>query len=391
MRAFLVGLFTILLVLSVFSVLAQEANTNNTEGGEPLGVITLTEAEEIPENETGGIGPDKPFLWGIDKAIERIQLLLTFNKAAKARLGLAHARERLLEVRQMINAKKLEAAEKAKEEHGLALGRVRARLKEIEVADSEDELEEKLEIENEIEEHESDIEKIETEIEIKIKGNLTADQQEAVDNLIAAFKDKAAELGIEIEVEEGKTKDKIKVVKGKSDEEVEKIIAKAREKYAEATERRAEMAIIRLEKVINKTEERIANLEEKGINVTGLQEKLEIAKELLERAKELLEAEDYEGVLETINEAIKLSIGAAEGKPFDEVGRERARVVIAKVITRLQERRVEGKNVSMAIESLTAVREKLANVTAWKEESISALRAKITEKLAKEAGTEAEE
>lgn len=373
MKAFLVGLaglLTILVVFSVFSVMAQETN-----GGE---ITPAEEGEEIPASETGGIGPDKPFLWGLDRALERISLLLTFNKAAKARLGLAHARERLLEVRQMINAKRMEAAEKAKEEHGKALGRVKAMLGGITAVDPEDELKEKLELENEIEEHEDDIEKIETEIEIKIKGKLTAGQQEVVDNLVAAFKDKAAELGIEIEVEEGNTKTKIKAIKEKTDEEIKEIIAKAREKYAEATKRRAEKSIERLELIVEKIEMRITKLKEEEIDVTGLEEKLTIAKELLERAKELQEAEDYEGVQETVKEATTLSKGAGAGKPFDEAGRERARAVIANVITRLQER-----NVSKAIESLTAVREKLANIATWKEEAISSLKAKIAAKLAK--------
>ncbi len=391
MKAFLTCLLTILLVLSVFGVAAreiEETNGEDLENGEGPLIIAPQDGEEIPETETGGVGPDSPFLWGLDRAIERIHLALTFNKAAKAKLGLAHARERLLEVRQMINAKRLEAAEKAKEQHGKALGRVKAMLGRIEAADPEEELEEQLEIENEIEEHEEDIEKIETEIEIKIKGELTTDQQEAVDNLIEAFKDKVAELEIEIEVEEGKTKTKIKTVTGKSDEEVDEIVARARERYAELRRTRAEEAVERLERIVNKTEERIAAMKEKEINVTGLEEKHDIAKELLERAKELLEAEDYEGVQETLREAIRLSKGVGAGKPFDEAGRERARAVIARVITRLQERRVEQKNVSKAIESLTAVREKLANITAWKEEAISSLRARISAKLAKEAETE---
>lgn len=385
MKTFLVGLFTILLVLSVFSVVAQEVEETNgedLENGEGPLIIAPQDGEEIPESETGGVGPDSPFLWGLDRAIERIQLLLTFNKAAKAKLGLAHARERLLEVRHMINAKRLEAAEKAKEEHIRCLARVRARLGEITAVDPEEELEEQLEIENEIEEHENDIEKIEAEIEIKIKGNLTADQQEAVDALIEALKGKAAELGIEVEVKKGKTRARIKTVTGKTDEEIDDIIEKAKERYAEARERRAEEAVERLERIVEKTEERVALLEEKGVNVTGLEEKLEIAKELLERAKELLEAEDYEGVQETLREAVVLSKGVGAGKPFDEAGRERARAVILRVISRLQERKVEEKNVSKAIESLTAVREKLANVTAWKEEAISSLRARISTKLA---------
>jgi len=76
-----------------------------------LPVVFAQEKSEDP-----GITPDS-FLWGLDKASERIDLLLTFDKSEKAKKGLAHAHERLSEVKAMIEENKLEAAEKAKESH----------------------------------------------------------------------------------------------------------------------------------------------------------------------------------------------------------------------------------------------------------------------------------
>ncbi|MEK6949821.1 MAG: DUF5667 domain-containing protein, partial [Nanoarchaeota archaeon] len=47
--------------------------------------------------QDAGITPDS-FLWGLDKALDQLALLLTFDEGEKAKKGLEIARERLLEV-----------------------------------------------------------------------------------------------------------------------------------------------------------------------------------------------------------------------------------------------------------------------------------------------------
>src|SRR3989338_8422675 len=74
--------------------------------------------------EEPGVTPDS-FFWGLDNAIDQLTLLLTFDKAEKARKGLEIARERLLEVKQMIEENKAEAAQKAEEAHGKQLLKVK--------------------------------------------------------------------------------------------------------------------------------------------------------------------------------------------------------------------------------------------------------------------------
>ena len=193
-----------------------EDTTRTTLLEETTTTAIETTTTTIPEpSEDPGVTPDS-FLWGLDRAIERISLLLTFDKSAKAKKGLAHARERLLEVKAMIEQKKLDAAEKAKEEHGRALGRVKDKIKEIKDEDPEDEIEDELDVEDGVEEHESEIEELETEIEAKIKGNLTAEQKALVDQLIESFKGEVGKLKIEIKNEQEKTKIKIKVVQTKN-------------------------------------------------------------------------------------------------------------------------------------------------------------------------------
>ena len=39
--------------------------------------------------DDAGVTPDNGFLWGLERALERLDLALTFNKADKARKGLA--------------------------------------------------------------------------------------------------------------------------------------------------------------------------------------------------------------------------------------------------------------------------------------------------------------
>lgn len=68
-------------------------------------------------NETDpGITPDSPF-YGLDRAIERIQLALTQNKAERARMGLRFANERLQEVKAMIQEKRHELADKVEDDY----------------------------------------------------------------------------------------------------------------------------------------------------------------------------------------------------------------------------------------------------------------------------------
>ncbi len=84
-------------------------------------VLPLALAQQ-PEDP--GITPDS-FLWGLDNAIDQLTLLLTFDQAEKARKGLEIARERLLEVKQMIKENKADAAKKAEEAHGKHLLKVK--------------------------------------------------------------------------------------------------------------------------------------------------------------------------------------------------------------------------------------------------------------------------
>ena len=171
-----------------------------------LGSITTHVTISGGEVEAG-ITPDSP-LWGLDRAIERISLALTLGKAAKAKKGLAYAKERLMEVQTMIADKKLEAAQEAQEMHDDIME---------DVNEDVGELSDVGELEQAINEHRTLVQNI-GNIKLKTKG-LTAEQQSQLGAMIASMESATVKAQISIKTKKNETKMKIKAVKGLSDEE----------------------------------------------------------------------------------------------------------------------------------------------------------------------------
>ncbi len=174
-----------------------------------------------------GVTPDS-FLWGLDKALEQISLLLSLSPNAKATKGLKHANERLAEIKLMIEENKLDAAEKAEESHGKTLAGVQENIEEIEDDNSTEEMKEVIKIEKELHDHDEEINQVfgELKIKIKIEGDITQAQQDLIDSILASLEGQTGEVEIEIENKKDKTKIKIKIETGKSDEEVDDDIEK---------------------------------------------------------------------------------------------------------------------------------------------------------------------
>ena len=206
------------------------------------------------QSTDAGVTPDS-FLWGLDKALDQLTLLLTFDKGEKAKKGLEIARERLLEVKEMVEENKLEAAEKAKEEHGNLLNKVKESIKELEEDNSTEEIEEELEIEKELEEHEDGVEKVNTELKVKIKieGTITDEQSALINSLLDSLKGQTGEVKIEIKNKKDKTKIKIKQETGKSEEEIEDEIEDLEEEIG------LEEIKVKAEIIGNKTRVKIEN------------------------------------------------------------------------------------------------------------------------------------
>ncbi|MEK6835476.1 MAG: DUF5667 domain-containing protein, partial [Nanoarchaeota archaeon] len=151
--------FAILLIflISLFPVYAQEEiETTDTEiiGDEE---VEQTLEEAIPVEEVG-VTPDKA-TYGLKLAIERLRLALTFNRAKKAEFRLRLAENRVKEAALMARLNKLEALERAKNEHARLIEEVKLDVETIE--DSEQALEIQEELETKIEENQDKIEEIE--------------------------------------------------------------------------------------------------------------------------------------------------------------------------------------------------------------------------------------
>ena len=239
-RGFVVGLFIVTLFIISQTAFAYPITGN----------VVKTEKTKIG----AGITPDS-FLYFLDVALDNINLALTFDSGEKARKGLEIARERLLEVREMIEENKLEAAEQAKEEHGNLLNKVKESVQELEKDNSTEEIEEELEIEKELKEHEDDVEEVNTELKIKIKieGALTEEQKALINSLLDSLKGQTGEVKIEIKNKKDKTKIKIKQETGKSDEEIEDEIEDLEEEIG------LEEVEIKAEITGNKTQIKIEN------------------------------------------------------------------------------------------------------------------------------------
>jgi len=94
-----IAIFLLAALILAVPVMAQEIN--ETQLNE-----TLTQIEA----ETGGIGPDNP-LYIFDTAFDKLQLWLTWNPEAKARLAIKIAEERLMEAKEMAKKNKTKEAE----------------------------------------------------------------------------------------------------------------------------------------------------------------------------------------------------------------------------------------------------------------------------------------
>lgn len=169
-----------------------------------------------------GIYPDNLF-YGFDVFIDNIMLAFTSGDVEKAKLSLRIAEERLQEVKLMIEQNKLSAAQTAQSEHGKMLVVTEDSVSKMEATDAIEEIKDEIEIEKELNRHKTEVEKVsgELKIKIKIKGELTAEQQALIDSILAAMEGKTGEVEIKIDNEKQKTKIKIKQQTGKSDEDIE--------------------------------------------------------------------------------------------------------------------------------------------------------------------------
>jgi hypothetical protein len=187
----------------------EAAETPAEETAEPL--IELTPEEE----EAAGTTPDSPIMWGLDRAMERISLALTFGKSAKAKRGLAHALERHAEIKAMIAQKRFAEAEAAQEVQAENLAEVQENVDGIDSSDAAEDLADVEEVEAGVEELQAETEELQNEIKVKVKGQLTEDQQAKLDALIESLKDSTGKVEVKVQAKKNKVQVKVKLVEEK--------------------------------------------------------------------------------------------------------------------------------------------------------------------------------
>lgn len=222
-----------LLVVSVMPlVMAEEVVT---DGGDDSDVVDTTETEVEVELEDAGVTPDSP-LYGLERAMERLRVAFTAGNAAKAKLKMKYAEERLAEAEEMADEDNVEAAEEAQEAHDEEIADVEELVEDLETNGDEESAEEALEdvteIQDAIETHSQKVARVKNRIlERKAAaGNMSEEQlahlREVFDKIIA----KSQEMEAKMEQKRENVRTKLKVLGELSDEELAELDDKIRER-----------------------------------------------------------------------------------------------------------------------------------------------------------------
>src|SRR3989344_3714195 len=262
MKKILTIFMAFLLIIGLSPVYAQELDADQIE-------------------EQGGLTPDSA-LYRLDRAAEKLSLLLTFGKTAKAKKGLDHAMERVLEAKTLIKKGKVEKLEELKEEHRKSVEKVKENLEKIKERDSENALEEVLEVELKLEEQANELEKVETELDLKVVGKLNDEQLEKLKSLLESLNLDVSE--VKIKVREGKEKFKVREVKKEN----------------------AEQAVERLAQKLEKLTEIANKHKERGRDVSEIEVRLNEVREILEKLKTQISNNELDSVKDLIQKADQL-------------------------------------------------------------------------------------
>jgi len=176
--------------------------------------------------DDAGTTPDS-IVWGLDRAIEKIELAMTFNNAGKERKRLEHAHERLLEVKKMIEEGKIEDAERAREKHAETLEISRQKIAKISSEDDSD-LEDIALLEDNIEVQKTEVEDL--EVSIKVSGTLNDNQKKLLQDFVDSLNGDVDKVNIVIRDKEDETLTKIERNTGKSRIEIIDELGELREK-----------------------------------------------------------------------------------------------------------------------------------------------------------------
>ncbi|MBW2971933.1 hypothetical protein KY359_02755, partial [Candidatus Woesearchaeota archaeon] len=173
----------------------------------------LLEVDEATEEEAGTT-PDS-FMWQLDKAMEQLDLLLTFDESEEALKEIEIAKERLAEVKVMLSENNLEDAEAAQEAHDEILADVEDTIEELSESDAEEELAAVEEIEGALAEHEEEVAALGEHISVSVKGQLSEEHQAQLNEMLMGFNDSTAKVQATVKAKKNRVRVKVKLVEEK--------------------------------------------------------------------------------------------------------------------------------------------------------------------------------
>jgi len=212
---------------------------------------------EIVMDSEAGTTPDS-FVWGIDRAIENLELALTFNIAKKENKRLENAYERLLEVKEMLNKGKIEDAQRAREKYTMSL---RTSIERIEEISDDSSFEDINSLDGFAELQEDKIDDI--KVNVMIKGNLSEEQKKRFNDFIESLGGEVRDVRIVINNKKNETLTRIENKTGRSRMDIIEGFEKLRENKIVRAEVFDDHSLIKIGyKFTTKTVEREALIKE---------------------------------------------------------------------------------------------------------------------------------
>ncbi len=289
-----------LVLFTLPTALAQE-----TAPADATTAIAVQPAE-ISIEGTGGTAPDSIF-YGLDVALDRITLILTFDVKEKARRGLMIANERLLEAKTMAEKGKLKEAETAESEYESTMSEVGSSVDAVaedgDATTTESSLEDATEIQDAAEAEDETAEVIKDAIKERVRARLVAQglSDEQREHLQAVF-DRIMQHSEEVKAKIAEKKERIKL-KHKAlgeltNEELEEKtnVIEERTKLREHRKERLKRAFHRAKEALKEARSEVA---EDAVSEPELTDTVESTEDALDVTEETAEQSDYESTSES--------------------------------------------------------------------------------------------
>ncbi|MCK4809292.1 MAG: hypothetical protein KAS90_06735 [Candidatus Aenigmarchaeota archaeon] len=311
--------FAVIAMYMVVPAAFAEDVTASLGGDDVADLNDIAEDSDAEDASEAGITPDSPF-YGLDVAMDNVGLMLTFNKAKKAEKKLQIANERLKEAKMMGLGNNLDAMEKAKIRHDEMLLSAEDDIDAIGTGDETEALKTNMKIKTMLQMHKQEVSDVEQELTLRVRGRLTAAQQENLDAFLGSMKGSLNSVDVKVQNREEKIKAVMKKTRNMSDAEIEDEfenynMAAAGEHLGDKTEN----LISQADKAVLHAEDLIAKKEEAVKNVTYAKEQLEDAKLILAKAKAEYADGNIEDAVELAFKAKRLAIYAASGFSIEKL------------------------------------------------------------------------